>query len=142
MMMPLSLIIYINFIQKERYNKLYYTLFGATMLNFDAIASQQDQVDWTMGSPGGTEDLGIPEQYNEIGSSICNPIMQAALLEKEGTEFNIVMGLCVGHDSVFYKYSAAPVTTLVCKDRVTCHNPVSVLYNAESFYQKKLFGDK
>ena len=34
MMMPLSLIIYINFIQKERYNKLYYTLFGATMLNF------------------------------------------------------------------------------------------------------------
>ena len=87
------------------------------------------------------QDLGIPEQYNEIGSSICNPIMQAALLEKEGTEFNIVVGLCVGHDSVFYKYSAAPVTTLVCKDRVTCHNPAAVLYNAESFYEKKLFGD-
>ena len=39
---------------------------GATMLNFDAIASQQDQVDWTMGSPGGTEDLGIPEHYEVV----------------------------------------------------------------------------
>lgn len=39
---------------------------GATMLNFDAIASQQDQVNWTMGSPGGTEDLGIPEHYEVV----------------------------------------------------------------------------
>ncbi|MCQ2512307.1 MAG: DUF1847 domain-containing protein [Lachnospiraceae bacterium] len=87
------------------------------------------------------QGLGIPEECNAIGKSICNPIMQAAYLEKEGTEFNIVMGLCVGHDSVFYKYSAAPVTTLVTKDRVLGHNPVAALYTSEGFYSKKLFGD-
>lgn len=88
------------------------------------------------------QDLGIPEKCNEIGKSICNPIMQAALLEKAGTEFNIVMGLCVGHDSVFYKYSAAPVTTLVTKDRVLGHNPAAALYMSEGFYSKKLFGEE
>jgi len=88
------------------------------------------------------QDLGIPEECNEIGKSICNPIMQAAVLEREGTEFNIVMGLCVGHDSVFYKYSKAPVTTLVAKDRVLGHNPAAALYMSEGFYAKKLFGDE
>ena len=87
------------------------------------------------------QDLGIPQECNAIGKSICNPIMQAALLEKHGTEYNIVMGLCVGHDSLFYKYSAAPVSTLVCKDRVLGHNPAAALYMSESFYAKKLFGE-
>ena len=85
--------------------------------------------------------VGIPEECNAIGKSICNPIMQAALLEKAGTEFNIVMGLCVGHDSLFYMHSKAPVTTLVAKDRVLGHNPVQALYMADGFYSKKLFGD-
>ena len=87
------------------------------------------------------QDLGIPTECNAIGKSICNPIMQAALLEKHETQFNIVMGLCVGHDSMFYKYSAAPVTTLVTKDRVLGHNPAAALYMSEGFYSKKLFGD-
>ena len=39
-------------------------------------------------------------------------------LNKEETDLNILVGLCVGHDSLFYKYSKAPVTTLVVKDRV------------------------
>jgi uncharacterized metal-binding protein len=43
----------------------------------------------------------------------------------------------VGHDILFSKYSDAPVTTLVVKDRVTGHNPVSVLYN-QNFYYKRL----
>jgi len=28
----------------------------------------------------------------------------------------------------------------VTKDRVTGHNPAAALYNAESYYKKKLFG--
>ena len=36
---------------------------------------------------------------------MCNPIMQAKLLEKAGTDYNVVVGLCVGHDSLFYKYT-------------------------------------
>lgn len=86
-------------------------------------------------------DVGIPEEHKATGESICNPIMQAALLEKHGTEFNVVIGLCVGHDTLFYKYSKAPVTTLICKDRVLGHNPVGALYVADSFYADKLFGE-
>ena len=67
----------------------------------------------------------------------CNPIAQAEILNAEGMEMNIIMGLCVGHDMLFNKYSQAPVTTLVVKDRVTGHNPVSVLYG-QNFYYKRL----
>jgi uncharacterized metal-binding protein len=67
----------------------------------------------------------------------CNPIAQAELLNKAGTDMNIIVGLCVGHDMLFAKYSQAPVTTLVVKDRVTGHNPVAVLYG-QNFYYKRL----
>ena len=55
-------------------------------------------------------------------------IGQAKLLE-EGTEFNIVVGLCVGHDSLFIKYSKAPTTVLIVKDRILAHNPIGALYS-------------
>lgn len=51
----------------------------------------------------------------------CNPAEQARILGELGTQLNIVMGLCVGHDSVFYKHSQAPCTTFVVKDRVLGH---------------------
>lgn len=86
-------------------------------------------------------DVGIDEKCNAVGKNMCNPITQAAVLNEAGTQLNIVMGLCVGHDSLFYKYSEALVTTLVAKDRVTGHNPAAALYTAESYYQK-LFGEK
>jgi uncharacterized metal-binding protein len=67
----------------------------------------------------------------------CNPVAQARLLNRAGTDMNVIVGLCVGHDMLFTKYSQAPVTTLVVKDRVTGHNPVSVLYGL-GFYYKRL----
>jgi len=67
----------------------------------------------------------------------CNPIAQAQLCNRAGTDMNIIVGLCVGHDMLFAKHSKAPVTTLVCKDRVTGHNPVAVLYG-QHFYYKRL----
>ncbi len=33
----------------------------------------------------------------------CNPIAQARILNAEGMEMNIIMGLCVGHDMLFSK---------------------------------------
>jgi len=69
---------------------------------------------------------------------MCNPIAQAQLLNREKTEFNICLGLCVGHDSMFYKYSEAPVTTLVAKDRATGHNPAAAIYCAEGYFKKRL----
>lgn len=79
-------------------------------------------------------DVGIDEKCDAVGKNMCNPITQAKMLKEAETELNIVMGLCVGHDSLFYKYSEALVTTLVAKDRVTGHNPVAALYTAESYY--------
>ena len=49
-----------------------------------------------------------------------------------------MMGLCVGHDSLFYKYSEAITTTLVTKDRVLVHNPAAALYAADGYYSHKL----
>lgn len=68
--------------------------------------------------------------------SMCNPVFQAKLLNHEKCEFNILLGLCVGHDSLFFKYSQAPVTVLAAKDRVTGHNPLAAIYLADSFYRK------
>lgn len=84
-------------------------------------------------------DVGIPEKCNGVGKNMCNPILQAKMLNKEKTDLNLVVGLCVGHDSLFYKYSDALVTTVVTKDRVLGHNPVAALYTAESYYHDKLF---
>lgn len=67
----------------------------------------------------------------------CNPIAQAELLNQAKTDFNLIVGLCVGHDMLFAKYSNAPVSTLLVKDRVTGHNPVAVLYG-QGFYYKRL----
>ncbi len=67
----------------------------------------------------------------------CNPIAQAEICNQMGTDMNIIVGLCVGHDMLFSKRSRAPVTTLVVKDRVTGHNPVAVLYG-QNFYYKRL----
>ena len=43
------------------------------------------------------------------------------------------MGLCVGHDSMFYKYSEALVTTLVSKDRVLAHNTIAAIYQSDKY---------
>ena len=83
-------------------------------------------------------EVGIPEECCSLGKNMCNPILQAKILNAKGTQLNVMMGLCVGHDSLFYKYSEALTTTGVTKDRVLGHNPVAALYTAESYYQKLL----
>lgn len=84
-------------------------------------------------------DIGVEEKYTCVtGNVMCNPILQAKLLNKAKTELNVVVGLCVGHDSLFYKYSKAISTTLVTKDRVLAHNPVGALYQAKAYYKRLL----
>ena len=81
-------------------------------------------------------DIGIPDNLKiQCGSfeACCNPILQAQLLNQQKTQLNVIMGLCVGHDSLFTKYSDALVTTLVTKDRTTGHNPAVALYTANSY---------
>lgn len=69
---------------------------------------------------------------------MCNPIAQAKYLNEEKTDFNVVLGLCVGHDTLFFKYSEAPVTVFAVKDRVLAHNPLGAIYQADSYYKSKL----
>ena len=68
--------------------------------------------------------------------ALCSPVGQAALLARAGTQLNVLVGLCVGHDSLFFMHSQAPVTVLVAKDRVLGHNPAACLYTSHSYYRR------
>ena len=68
--------------------------------------------------------------------AMCNPKMQAELMNRAETEFNFIVGLCVGHDMIFTKNSNAPVSSLVTKDRVLANNPVGVVYSR--YWRRKL----
>jgi len=87
------------------------------------------------------ERIGIKEEEKiRIGEfePMCNPIAQAKMLNKAKTDFNIMLGLCVGHDSLFLKHSDAYATVFAVKDRVTGHNPMAALYTVRSYNQRFL----
>ncbi|MDR3166764.1 MAG: DUF1847 domain-containing protein [Treponema sp.] len=83
------------------------------------------------------EDKNRPGYFE----AMCNPILQAEALNREGTELNIVMGLCVGHDTLFIKHSNAPISYMIVKDRVLCHNPAAALYASNGYYRRLLGPD-
>ena len=68
--------------------------------------------------------------------AMCNPIAQAKFLNQSKTDFNIMLGLCIGHDSLFLKYIKGLTTVFAVKDRVTGHNPMAALYTAGTYYQR------
>jgi uncharacterized metal-binding protein len=77
--------------------------------------------------------LDVAKEY-KIGDPLafeagCNPVLQAQLLNDAGTDINVIVGLCLGHDMLFTMNSNAPVTTLIVKDRLLGHNPVAALYS-------------
>jgi len=85
------------------------------------------------------EEMGIadsekvrPGQFE----SLCNPVCQAELLNAHGCEFNVVLGLCIGHDSLFFRHAKGLTTVLVAKDRVLGHNPVAALQLADTYYSR------
>lgn len=85
------------------------------------------------------EKIGIKDEekiYQGTEESMCNPIYQAKLLNHEKTDLNILLGLCVGHDALFFKYAQAPTTVLAVKDRVTGHNPLAAIYLSETYYRR------
>jgi len=62
------------------------------------------------------------------GSSRCNPVLQARILNNAGTDLNVIVGLSLGCDVLFTAESESPVTTLFVKDRSLAHNPVAAIY--------------
>jgi len=84
------------------------------------------------------EAIGIKQSEKvRIGEyeSMCSPITQAKILNEAKTDFNILLGLCVGHDSLFFKNSEAMATVFAVKDRVLGHNPLAALYTLDSYYE-------
>ncbi|RYD06432.1 metal-binding protein [Desulforamulus aquiferis] len=86
------------------------------------------------------EDYEVPKVKEDKIEVICNPILQAKVLNKKETDLNLEVGLCVGHDILFKKYSDAPVTTYAVKDRVLGHNPLSIVYS--SYLRNKFMNKK
>jgi uncharacterized metal-binding protein len=80
------------------------------------------------------EKISGPARYE----SMCSPITQAEVLNSEQVDYAILMGLCVGHDTLFIRYCTAPMTVLAVKDRVTGHNPLAAVYSCHSYYARLL----
>ncbi len=70
--------------------------------------------EWPTFDPKNVKDRPRPP----MNRASCNPLGQAEAINSENTEFNIVVGLCVGHDTLFLKQSEAPCTVVVVKDRL------------------------
>jgi uncharacterized metal-binding protein len=86
------------------------------------------------------ERIGIlPEQKingPERWETMCNPIAQAEILNAAGVDLAIMLGLCIGHDTLFLQNCRVPVTVIAVKDRVTGHNPLAALYLSGSYYSR------
>ena len=74
---------------------------------------------------GVTEGSVDPDKTSSTVS--CNPLGQAAVLNKSGVKLTLLMGLCLGHDILLQKHLDMDFTTFVVKDRVYGHNPLQAL---------------
>jgi uncharacterized metal-binding protein len=86
------------------------------------------------------ERIGIkPEEKiagPEMWETMCNPIVQAMIINNSKVDMAIMLGLCIGHDTLFIKYCEVPLTVLAVKDRVLGHNPLAVLYAGGTYYRR------
>ncbi len=86
------------------------------------------------------EEAGIPkeDQIDPCAAFeiMCNPAGQAAFLDAAGVDLALVLGLCVGHDTVFLRHVRAPVTYVAVKDRATGHNPLAAIYCADGYFRR------
>lgn len=84
------------------------------------------------------ESIGIKPEEKIAGpdnwESMCNPIVQAEVLNSQNVDLAVMLGLCIGHDTLFIRYCRVPMTVIAVKDRVTGHNPLAALYLSSSYY--------
>ena len=80
-----------------------------------------------------------PQDAGLDGNVFCNPILQAEVLNREKTDLNIMVGLCVGHDILFLRHCTGETTPLIVKDRALGHNPVAALYMSQNNFYKERF---
>jgi uncharacterized metal-binding protein len=78
------------------------------------------------------EKIAGPEAWE----TMCNPIAQAMIINRSKVDMAVMLGLCIGHDTLFIKYCDVPLTILAVKDRVTGHNPLAAVYASETYYRR------
>lgn len=88
------------------------------------------------------ERIGIAEKWERVHpeadfEGMCNPAAQAKHLCDAGCELAVILGLCVGHDTLFIRHAMIPVTVLAVKDRVLGHNPLGALYMADTYMKRQ-----
>jgi uncharacterized metal-binding protein len=88
------------------------------------------------------EEIGLTEEQKIGGpgrmETMCSPIAQAMVLSEQNVDLAIMLGLCIGHDTLFIKYCKVPMTVLAVKDRVLAHNPLASLYLSPSPYYGRM----
>jgi len=88
------------------------------------------------------ERIGIRDDQKISGAgnweTMCSPITQAEIINRSDVDMAIMLGLCIGHDTLFIKYCRVPMTVLAVKDRVFGHNPLAALYLSASPYYGRL----
>jgi uncharacterized metal-binding protein len=86
------------------------------------------------------EAIGIKPEETVSGpgkwETMCNPIAQAMIINNAQVDLAIMLGLCIGHDTLFIKYCDVPLTVLAVKDRLLAHNPLAALYLSDSYYRR------
>jgi len=105
--------------------------FGVSSVSCEAGALSIEQV-----GIGKDEELAGAACNNRLAP--CSGIVQAKILNAEKTDFNLLVGLCVGQDYLFFRYSDVPGTVLIAKDRVLGHNPVAALHQSKAYYHRIL----
>lgn len=68
----------------------------------------------------GVEDVGVDKDTDWI---VCNPTGQALILNKLGCGVQMTLGLCMGHEMIFNKYSSGYVTNLYVKEKISEERP-------------------
>jgi len=132
-----------EFAKKMKFKKLGLVFCGGLVKEAEVVARILTQKGFdvvsAMCKAGGVpkEDIGLKDNekiYRGQFEAMCNPILQAFIVNDAETQFNVLVGLCVGHDSLFFRYAKAPTTVLAVKDRVTGHNPLAAVYTSGSYY--------
>ncbi len=84
-------------------------------------------------------ELGIDKEWQvdteADQETTCHPVFQAMAANRHKVDFCVLLGLCVGHDSMFIKFCEAPVTVLAAKDRVFGHDPIKAVYQINHYYR-------
>ena len=136
----------IQFAQKCGYKKLGIAFCGGlaneARLLTDVLENKGFEVVSVRCKVGATpkEKIGIKPEEKIRGpdnwESMCSPITQAEVMNAEKVDLAIMLGLCIGHDTLFIKYCRVPMTVIAVKDRVTGHNPLAALYTINSYYSR------